>query len=44
MGNEEDCGWEMMVESEFENIERTLEMDHLYTTLAYMQGSLFWAF
>jgi hypothetical protein len=30
-----------MVESEFENIERMLEMDHIYITLTDLQGLLF---
>jgi hypothetical protein len=38
MGDEEDYGGEMMVESEFENIERRLEMDHIYTSPADLQG------
>jgi hypothetical protein len=38
VGNEENCGWEMKVESDFENIERMLEMDHIYTSVTNLQG------
>jgi hypothetical protein len=38
MGDEENCGWETMVEPEFENIVRAVEMDRIYTSLTDLQG------